>query len=59
MKGNFFEECKNIQYLKVIVDDYMIYSNFVQLQVHKQKMTPNEVEWYVAGMLLFYFLFHF
>ncbi len=45
-----YEDCKNIQDLKQIVDDYMIYYNYERPQVHKQKMTPHEVECHLACM---------
>ncbi len=39
-----YEDCKSIQELKSIVKDYMIYYNYERPQIHKQKMTPHEVE---------------
>lgn len=39
-----YEDCTNIQDLKAIVDDYMLYYNYERPQMHKQKMTPHEVE---------------
>ncbi len=39
-----YEECDNISQLKKIVDDYMLYYNYERPQIHKQKMTPHEVE---------------
>ncbi|WOO91894.1 IS3 family transposase [Mollicutes bacterium LVI A0078] len=42
--GVAYEDCNNITDLKAIVDDYMLYYNYERPQMHKQKMTPHEVE---------------
>ncbi len=39
-----YEDCNNLKDLKAIVDDYMLYYNYERPQMHKQKMTPHEVE---------------
>ncbi len=39
-----YEEFTNPAELISIIDDYMVYYNHERPQVHKQKMTPHEVE---------------
>lgn len=42
-----YEDCTNLKELKAIVDDYMLYYNYERPQMHKQKMTPHEVECHI------------
>ena len=39
-----YESCTNMSELVSIIDEYMVYYNYERPQVHKQKMTPHEVE---------------
>jgi len=39
-----YEDCKNMEVLKLIVDEYIQYYNYERPQIGKQKMTPHEVE---------------
>ena len=42
-----YEDCKNMEELKSIVDDYMLYYNYERPQMDKQKMTPHQVEYHL------------
>ncbi len=45
-----YEDCNNFEDLKTIVNEYMIYYNYKRPQMHKQKMTPHEVECHLICM---------